>query len=157
QLDPQSCAYNLVHAIEITGPVDTGALRKALNGIIARHEVLRTRFVSTGVSPVQQIDLPAEVDWQVIDLRNFALEERAREAQRLIREESSEPFDLAQGPMLRAMLLRLEAESYVLLLTLHHIASDGWSANIMATELSELYRAFRAGEEPALPELAIQY
>ncbi|HKP35520.1 MAG TPA: amino acid adenylation domain-containing protein [Pyrinomonadaceae bacterium] len=157
QLDPESHAYNLAHAIEITGQLDTGALRKALNGIIARHEVLRTRFVSVGGTPLQQIDLPAEVDWQSIDLRKFAPEERAREAERLIRDESSAPLNLAQGPMLRAMLLRVDVESYVLLLTIHHIASDGWSANILAGELSELYRAFRAGEEPALPELPVQY
>jgi hypothetical protein len=92
QLDPGNSAYNLAHAFEIKGPLDRGALRQSLNAVMARHEVLRTRFISNNGEPFQQVDLPAEVDWQVIDLENLAPEELAGETRRLLAEESRRPL-----------------------------------------------------------------
>jgi acyl carrier protein len=157
QLDPGNSAYNLAHAFEIKGPLDRGALRQSLNAVMARHEVLRTRFISNNGEPFQQMDLPAEVDWQVIDLENLAPEELAGETQRVLAQESRRPFNLSQGPVLRATLLGLGASIYVLLLTMHHIVSDGWSAGILVSELGEFYRMFVSGGEASLSQLQIQF
>jgi amino acid adenylation domain-containing protein len=157
QLEPESYAYNLAYATEINGPLVTDALRKALNAIVERHEVLRTRFVSVDGSPLQIVDLPGEADWRLIDLEDLPAKERAREAGQLIEEETRRPFDLAKGSLLRANLFRIGADNHVMLLTMHHIVSDGWSAGILARELSEFYRAFAASEEALLPELPVQY
>jgi amino acid adenylation domain-containing protein len=157
QLEPESYAYNLAYATEINGPLVTDALRKALNAIVERHEVLRTRFISVDGNPLQVVDLPTEADWRLIDLEDLSAKERAREAGRLIEEETRRPFDLSKGPLLRAVLFRIGADNHVMLLTMHHIVSDGWSAGILARELSEFYRAFAANEEALLPELPVQY
>ena len=157
QLEPESYAYNLAYATEISGPLATDALRNALNAIVERHEVLRTRFVSVEGSPLQVVDSAGEADWRFIDLENLPAKERAREAGRLIEAETRRLFDLSKGSLLRAILFRIGADNHVLLLTMHHIVSDGWSAGILARELSEFYRAFAANEAARLPELPVQY
>lgn len=157
QLEPDSSAYNLAYATEIEGPLVTDALRKSLNAIVARHEVLRTRFISIDGSPLQHIDQTTEAEWRLINLEDLPAEERAREAARLIEDEARQPFDLSTGPLLRAMLVRVGAGNHLMLLTMHHIVSDAWSAGVFAQELSEFYRAFAAGEEPSLPDLPLQY
>ena len=151
QLEPASHAYNLGYGLKIEGPLASGTLQRSVNAIVDRHEVLRTRFVSIDGSPLQQIDQTAEADWRLINLEALPADEREREAARLIEDETRRPFDLATGPLLRALVLRFDAENYLLLLTLHHIVSDAWSAGVLANELRELYRAFVAGEEPSCP------
>jgi amino acid adenylation domain-containing protein len=152
QLDPGNYAYNIAHAMEITGGFDTNALRKALNEIVARHEVLRTRFVEIDGTPFQKIDESTEANWQFIDLTN-----RTEEALKFIDQESRRPFDLALGPLFRARLAKIAADKFILLLVMHHIVTDGWSAELLANELSALYKAFVTGETASLPDLPIQY
>jgi amino acid adenylation domain-containing protein len=151
QLDPNNYVYNIAHAIEISGPLNATALQQSLNMILLRHEVLRTRFVAVEGVPLQQIDLPAEIDWRQMDPRDEA------EAQRLVEAESRRPFDLATGPLLRALLLRLAPDRFILLLTMHHIVTDGWSDAVLADELGHFYRSYERDEEASLPKLPVQY
>lgn len=157
QLDPGSHAYNLASAMEIKGGLEVDALRKAFDALVARHEILRTRFVEIEGVPYQKIDLPAETDWQLIDMSRVPSQQRRREVQRILETESRKPFNLATGPLLRVLLLRLEPDSFILLMTFHHIVSDGWSAGVLANELSALYQAFTQNTPLSLPELAVQY
>jgi amino acid adenylation domain-containing protein len=157
QLEPGNHAYNLAHAIEISGALDVDALRQSFDALVERHEILRTRFVDIDGTPYQQIDLPAQADWRLIDLSKLPTDRSEAEARQLLETESRRPFDLAAGPMLRVMLLQLEAERFVLLFTLHHIASDGWSAAVFAHELGAFYEAFTHNTASSLPELLVQY
>ena len=127
QLEPGSTFYNVPVAVRLRGELDVAALERTLSEIVRRHEVLRTRFVSVGGEPRQQVLEAAEVKLRITDLSG--LEETAREAavKEAATAESSEPFDLAHGPLLRVKLLRLGEQEHVVLLTMHHIASDGWS------------------------------
>jgi acyl carrier protein len=151
QLEPGNHAYNISHAIEINGPLNAMALRQALDEIILRHEVLRTRFVALEGIPLQQIDLPAEADWREIDAKDRA------EAKRIIEAESRRPFDLSTGPLLRAFLLRLAPDEFILLLSMHHIVTDGWSGGVLINELMHLYQSHERDEAPSLLELPLQY
>ncbi len=154
RVDPEaSKAYHVPDAVRLRGPLDAAALRSAFDRIVARHEILRTRFVGIGAQAHQVIDAP----------RGFALQEEdhtgASEAdlERILREEALRPFDLALGPLIRGRLLRLGPDDHVLLVTAHHIVSDGWSGGVLAAEFSALYRAFREGRPDPLPPLQIQY
>jgi len=155
QLDPGSTVYNCPVALRLTGALDVAALERALSEIVRRHEMLRTTFRSIDGAPVQVIGAAVEVRLPVLDLQS--LPEREVEAQQLAQAEAARPFDLAAGPLLRTTLLRLAAEEHVLLVTLHHIVSDGWSTAILVRELSALYAAFIAGAESPLTELPVQY
>ncbi len=160
QLEPASAAYNIPAAIHWTGGVDRAALAAALSEVARRHESLRTRFAvdpRQGGSPVQVIDGPAPVALPAIDLAGLPAELRRAEARRLARAEALRPFDLAAGPLLRSARLSLGGEAQVLLLTMHHVISDGWSLRLLARELGEIYGAFSAGLPSPLPELPIQY
>jgi len=157
QLEPGKSIYNVPGALRLKGPLDAEALRRSLEEIVRRHEALRTTFASTEAGPVQVISpLPEftlareEIHW-----RNAA--EAEAEIHRRIVSETSEPFDLTRGPLFRARLIRVAADDHVLLLTMHHIVSDGWSVGVLYRELSALYRAFLRGEPSPLPELPIQY
>ncbi len=157
QLEPDSPLYNMPGALRIEGPLDGAVLAHSLGEIVRRHEALRTVFAATEGAPVQVI-LPAEpFPLPVVDLAG--LPERAREAlaATLIREEAARPFDLAHGPLLRGLLLRLAARDHTVLLTLHHIAGDGWSLGLLVREVAALYPAFAAGRPSPLPELPVQY
>ncbi|HEX6864791.1 MAG TPA: condensation domain-containing protein, partial [Thermoanaerobaculia bacterium] len=145
RLEPGSAAYNLPGAVRLAGPLDVPALAAAFAGVIRRHEALRTVFPVVDGEPVQLVG-PAEVELPLVDLRG-----RFDEAERLAQEEARTPFDLARGPVCRAKLLRLDDEEHLLLVTLHHIAADGWSLGIFLRELAALYQ----GE--ALPDLPVQY
>ena len=144
----------------LEGALDREALQSAINEVIRRHEVLRTRFeVEAGV-PAQVIEEWAPLRLEVIDLTEFPLNEREEEAKRIAREEAKIGFDLSRGPLLRVKLLKLERERHVFLFTLHHIVSDGWSVGILTEEVGALYRAFSRGgtvEFWPLDELPIQY
>jgi len=147
---PMPCAYNVARGIELRGPLNESALTKALDDLIQRHETLRTRIDAPDAAPVQRI-LP---DGQVV-LRIDDVQTRA-EATRRAEAEAQAPFDL-NGPLVRARLLRLAREEHWLLLTLHHIVTDGWSMGVLWRELALLYEARCRGQEAALAPLPVQY
>lgn len=157
QLEPGNHAYNLAHAMEIRGGLDVEALRNACNALVTRHEILRTRFVAIDGTPFQQIDLPAQADWQLIDLTGLPTGRREAETKELLATESRRPFDLATGPLMRVRVIQVESQRFNLLITLHHIISDGWSAEIFANELSVFYDAVVNNTPPAVTELPVQY
>ena len=157
QLEPGSPFYNIAAALRLTGPLDVGALRRALGDVVRRHEVLRAYFVTEKGYPVQQIAPELALAVPLIDLRDRPEAEREAEARRLTDEEARRPFDLARGPLLRASLVRLDQAVHLLLLTLHHIVSDGWSVQVLVQELAALYAAHTRGVTAALPELPVQY
>jgi amino acid adenylation domain-containing protein len=156
QFDPGLPNYNIPIAARIEGRLDTVALEQSLQEIVRRHEALRTCFRSLAGSPVQVIVPFLSVAVPVIDLRNLPESEREIQALRLLREEASRPFDLAQGPLFRLMVLRLGEEEHLLFLSMHHIASDGWSVGVLFRELRALYAASSGSASP-LSELPLQY
>jgi surfactin family lipopeptide synthetase A len=158
QLVPHSAAYNVAWAWRLEGPLEPAALAGALGAIVARHEALRTTFAAgaDGI-PQQVIHPPAPVAVPLDDLSGRSAAERAGRAELLVREEAERPFDLARGPLLRARLVRLGAAEHLFLLTIHHIAFDGWSAGVFHRELARLYAGLARGEAVELEPLPIQY
>jgi amino acid adenylation domain-containing protein len=140
----------------LTGRLDVKALEGSLNEIVRRHEALRTTFTTIDSQPMQVIAPQLPLTMSVLDLSRLPIDERAVEARRL-REEALRPFDLERGPLVRASLLRLAEDEHLLLLTMHHIVSDGWSLGVLIHEMATLYEGFVAGQTPSLPELPIQY
>ena len=157
QLDPGNPAYNIPSALQLIGQLNVPVLGSALSEIERRHEALRTTFSSVDGQPRQVIHPTEFLQLPLIDLRELAPAERQAEATRLIAEEALRSFDLSRGPLFRASLLRLEERKHVLVLTMHHIISDGWSSSVFWRELSQLYPAFLDGQASPLGELAIQY
>ncbi|HYH45172.1 MAG TPA: condensation domain-containing protein, partial [Thermoanaerobaculia bacterium] len=159
QLEPGSAAYNIRRVLRLTGRVDVPALSAALHEIVRRHEVLRTIFEVRGREPVQVVhpEPGAAGILGRIDLAALPQEERERETRRVMAAEAEFPFDLSHGPLLRFRLLRLSADEHVLVGTMHHIVSDGWSMGVFVRELGEIYRAFSQRLPSSLPELPIQY
>jgi len=157
QLEGNLAAYHLPYAMRLRGPLDTDSLRRGLETIVARHESLRTNLHAQDGEPVQVVSPPRPLALPCSDLRTLPPEvaEAAVAAQQ--RAEAERPFDLRTDLMLRAQLLRLADEQHVLLLTLHHIAADGWSVRVLWRELETLYDAFRQQADPDLPELPVQY
>jgi amino acid adenylation domain-containing protein len=156
QMDPGSTAYNMPYALRLRGDLDVEVLSRALTALVRRHETLRTVFPTVGGAPVQLVRTPAPVVPGVVDLRGLQPAAREEKARALVREEAR-PFDLAEGPLLRVQVLRMDDADHVVLFTLHHIVSDGWSQGVMLREVSELYSAFAEGREPVLPALPVQY
>ncbi|MFQ6144310.1 amino acid adenylation domain-containing protein [Streptomyces seoulensis] len=151
QLEPGSHEYVVPLALRLTGPLDTVALRHALDALSERHEVLRTRYRDEGGEPVQIVDPAGPVDFTLADLTDAP--DAARRARELVDELARRPFDLAHGHPLRATLIRTAAEDHLLVLTLHHIAFDAWSTNVYLRDLDLSYRAFAAGElSPHTPQ-----
>jgi amino acid adenylation domain-containing protein len=157
QLEPGSAFYNCPVAVRLTGQLNVGALERSLSEIIRRHEVLRTTFPSHLGEPVQVIEPHVEFTLPLTDLSAVEAHEKESAARGLAEAEAERPFDLAHGPLLRASLLKLEAEEHVMLFTMHHIISDGWSMGVLIKEVSVLYEAYSQGEESPLEELEIQY
>ncbi|MCX7571136.1 amino acid adenylation domain-containing protein [Tumebacillus sp. DT12] len=157
QLEPGNPAYNIATSVVLRGALRTDLLQRGLNEVVARHESLRTTFTEFNMNPVQVIHPQLELAMPVVDLIDLAAEERETEARRLVAEEAQKPFDLTSGPLLRAGLVRLSEQEHVLLLTMHHIISDGWSLNVLVQEMLSLYQAAEAGRETTLPQLAVQY
>ncbi|WP_268944794.1 non-ribosomal peptide synthetase [Pseudomonas sp. KNUC1026] len=155
QLDPASAAYNLPMAVGLRGPVNITALRQAFEGLVARHETLRTRFVQLGDQVLQRVDATQPVTVRQDDLSAHAAPDA--EVERIADLEAQAPFDLVDGPLWRVRLLRVAADHHVLLLTLHHIVADGWSMNVLIEEFVRLYDAAAQGQAAGLPPLAIQY
>ncbi len=154
QIDPQAAtAYHIPGVLRLRGPLDRGALQGAIDRIVERHEALRTRFVVERGQPRQVVDAPRGLALRFEDHSGIGDAELAR----LCRDELVTPFDLEGQPPIRGRLLRLGADDHLLLVTMHHIVSDGWSLSVLAHELSALYRAFRRGQADPLPPLSIQY
>ncbi len=157
QLEPGSPLYNNPAAIRLDGPLDAAALERSLAAIVQRHEILRTVFVTRDGRPAQLI-LPAlDTPLRTIDLRGLPAAERAAEVQRLAAADARASFDLTRGPLFRVTLLRTGEQEHVVLLTMHHIVSDGWSIGVLIDELTALYQAYTSGQEPPLAPLPIQY
>jgi len=156
-LKPNSSLYLMPCAARLTGQLNVAALEQSLNEIVRRHEVLRTTFATSNGRPFQVISPTASLTLQVIDLSDFAEAEKEAAVNRSIHEESRRPFDLSVGPLMRASLLRLAPDEHVLLFTMHHIISDGWSFGVLIHELGMLYRDFSQSQAPSLRELPIQY
>ena len=150
-------AYKIHRALRLTGRINVSALEKGLNEIIRRHEALRTTFRSPGGRPVQVIAENISLEMPLIDLSGQPKAEREVEVERLTRDEAMRRFDLVKGPLFNAALIRLSEEEHILLLTMHHIVSDGWSMAILTRELMVLYEAFSNEDPSPLPELPIQY
>jgi amino acid adenylation domain-containing protein len=157
QLEPGTATYNIPHAVRITGQLDVTALTQTLTEMVRRHEVLRTTFPSHDGQPVQLIHEPKPVRLPVFNLSPLPEQRRESEAAHLIKVEARQPFDLAAGPLLRAALLRLAPEDHIVLLTFHHIISDGWSTDIFFQEVAALYDAFAHHRLSPLPEPPLQY
>jgi amino acid adenylation domain-containing protein len=157
QLDPDSSAYHVSNAVRLAGVLDVGALEQALSELVRRHESLRTRFVVVADQPVQLIDPARPLPLPVTDLSMLSESDREAAVLDLAKKQAQQSFDLERGPLVHTALLRVEAESHVLLFTLHHIISDAWSLGIISREIATLYGAFAAGRPSPLPELSIQY
>ncbi|WP_445222710.1 amino acid adenylation domain-containing protein (plasmid) [Bradyrhizobium sp. Pa8] len=156
QLDEGSTNYHIPRAWRLRGALDRSAWQRSLDRLFARHEALRSIFVAPEGKPRVEV-LPADAGLPVLehDLRGRPDAEAA--LLKLCHEEAGTPFDLARGPLIRGRLIRMSDEEHVVLLTQHHIISDGWSLGVLVRELSQLYRAFEAGQDDPLPPLAIQY
>jgi hypothetical protein len=157
-MEPNSSLYNIARAVRLNGDLDVNALIGALNEIVRRHESQRTTFSAReNGEPVQVIADSLVLSVPVLNLTAHDEEAREVEAKRIATEEVQTPFDLSKGPLVRAKVLKLGDQEHVLLLTMHHIVSDAWSAAIFFEELNTLYSAFVEGKPSPLPELAIQY
>jgi amino acid adenylation domain-containing protein len=157
QLEPNSSAYNIPVAYRLTGQLNVVVLEKSIGEILQRHETLRTTFSSVNGQPIQVITEQINFSLPLVDLRNLPETEREAEAQRLVIQEQEQPFNLATGPLWRTQLLQLDQQESLLLVTMHHSVSDGWSVGVFEQELTALYEAFCTGKASPLPELPIQY
>jgi len=157
ELVPNNAGYNMPMAIWLKGRLDIGALERAVNEMERRHEVLRTTFESREGKPVQVIREASRRELEVVDLSGRSEEERGVEARGLVQQEAQEAFDLRRGPLTRMKVMKLGAEEHVILYTMHHIISDGWSLGVVGRELSALYSGYAAGKESVLEELVVQY
>ena len=157
QLEPNTSSYNIPTAVSLAGTLNIAALQQTLNEIVRRHEALRTSFAVVEGQPVQVIAPTLTLALPLVNLQEFPEVERDKEVLRLAKEEAQQPFDLTQCPLLRATLLQLSDTEYVLLFTMHHIISDGWSITLLIQEVATLYTAFSTGKPSPLPELPIQY
>ncbi|WNG57420.1 amino acid adenylation domain-containing protein [Archangium gephyra] len=157
QLQPGSSFYNVPTALKLEGALDVPALENSLSALVRRHESLHTTFHSERGQPLQVITPPESPPLQVVDLRSLPTARREAEVRKLTTQEARQPFDLGRGPLLRALLLRVGEHQHVLMITLHHIISDGWSMGVLVRELATFYQAFSQGLPASLPELPLQY
>jgi hypothetical protein len=157
QYEPNSSVYNIPSALRLKGSLDIPALEQSLNEIVRRHESLRTTFAAVDGEPLQLIAPALRMSVPITDLTHHSASDREHQAQRLAIELAHEPFDLSQGPLFRVLLLRLGQDDHILVLSMHHIVSDGWSRGVFYRELSMLYQAYTQGNPSPLSELPIQY
>ena len=159
RLVPGNPFYNLPRAFLLKGEIDIPLFERAIDEIVRRHESLRTVFtMDSGSGEPMQVILPElTIKTGVIDLTGLPPGEQQRETLRLTEAEAAEPFDLETGPLLRATLIHRRRDEHVLMFTMHHIVSDGWSVGIFMRELETLYRAFAAGKPSPLPRPLLQY
>jgi amino acid adenylation domain-containing protein/non-ribosomal peptide synthase protein (TIGR01720 family) len=157
QLEPDSPFYNISAALRLNGVLNVTALEQSFNEIIQRHEILRTTFNVVDGEAIQVINPQQKLTIKLIDLTGLPAQKRETEAQQLANQESGQPFDLTTGSLVRSTLLRLDAAEHILLFTMHHIVSDGWSTDILVREVATLYECYCNGKPSPLPELLIQY
>jgi amino acid adenylation domain-containing protein len=157
RLTPGQGFYNVPAALRLGDPLDAVCLERCVNELARRHETLRTTFREIDGEPTQVIAAHQHLNVEVTDLLAIPAGQREAEVMRLATEEARRPFDLEHGPLLRVGLLRVSEREQVLLVTMHHIVSDGWSADVLFRELAALYEAFQRGEASPLPELPVQY
>jgi amino acid adenylation domain-containing protein len=157
QLNPDTSTYCIATAYHLTGLLDVTALEKSLCELIQRHEILRTTFSEMNGLPTQVISKETALTLPLINLEKLSPNQQKSETQRQADQEGKRSFDLAQGPLLRTKLLRLNEQEHVLLLNMHHIISDGWSFDVSFRELTALYQAFASSKPSPLPKLPIQY
>ncbi|GGM17167.1 non-ribosomal peptide synthetase [Streptomyces fumigatiscleroticus] len=149
--------YNTGVALRLRGPLDTPALRRALDRLAARHDSLRTTFATIDGQGVQLVAPEAVLPLRTADIGQLPDDRRDDAVERLLTEELRRPHDLTTGPLTRALLVRRAPEDHVLLLAQHHIVTDGWSVGVLTRDLTALYRAEAAGEPDGLPEPGVQY
>ncbi|MHC8306627.1 amino acid adenylation domain-containing protein [Pseudomonas sp. PB3P13] len=157
QLDPQSPAYNIPAVLRLHGLLNVVALQQSFDLLLERHQSLRSRFVEDDGQVVQTLAGFTSLPIEQLDLRGAPQEQRFDQAMKIVEQEIARPFDLQHGPLLRVTLLQLDTEEHVLLLTLHHIVTDGWSMGVLVEEFSRLYTAYCQGRNTALEALPIQY
>jgi amino acid adenylation domain-containing protein len=157
QLEPGSPFYNQPAAVRLTGALNLAVLEQSFNEIVRRHEILRTTFFMVEGQPVQAIAPTLTLTLPVVDLQELPEVARREEVRRIVAEEARQPFNLAEGPLLRGTLLQLGEAEHTLLFTTHHIICDGWSRGVLIRELAALYEVFSSGKPSPLPELPIQY
>ncbi|MBW4677590.1 MAG: amino acid adenylation domain-containing protein [Desmonostoc geniculatum HA4340-LM1] len=157
QLYHGSSFYNIPIAFHVQGNLDIAALEQSLNEILKRHEVWRTNFRLVNGEPIQEIFPQPTWDLSIINREDLCGKDWEEEVKQIAADEAKKPFNLAKGLLVRATLLRLSEEEHVLLVTMHHIITDGWSCNVFLRELSSLYAAFSKNQPSPLSELPIQY
>jgi amino acid adenylation domain-containing protein/FkbH-like protein/thioester reductase-like protein len=157
QLEGGTAAYDIPLALRVRGTLDHCALQVALDGLIVRHEALRTTFIKPAGEPVQRISPSGSFALLYVDLRKYSLSAREAEVRRELAEELSIPFDLEAGPLIRGRVLQVADEEHVLFIVMNHMVSDGWSIGILIRELGALYEAGRNAQADPLPPLPIQY
>jgi len=157
QFEPNSPFYNIPSAVRFKGLLIVKALENSINEIVRRHETLRTTFAKVDGKPVQVIHPFSPITIPQKSLRNLPKDKREAEAIRLATLEARKPFNLSKGPLIRFSLLELDDNDHVVMFTMHHIISDGWSMSILIKEIAILYDAFSKAEPLPLPELPIQY
>ena len=157
QMEPESSFYNMPMAVRMSGKLNLEALERSLAEVIRRHESLRTSFSTLDEQPVQLIAEAVSLSMPLIDLSHLDEAEREARLKQEARAEAGRGFDLREPPLLRVRMLRLAQDEHVLLLTMHHIISDGWSMGVLVREVGALYEAYERGEESPLEELEVQY
>ena len=158
KLEPGKSVYNVSEAVRLKGPLDRDALERSINRIIRRHDTLRTTFGELDGNPVQVVAAALSIDIPLQVLTHLAGEQREQEAAHSINDRANQPFDLKQGPLIRASLLQMAADEHILLISMHHIISEGgWSMSIFLRELNAHYAADFLERPAPLPELPIQY
>jgi amino acid adenylation domain-containing protein len=157
QMSPGNNSYNIAAPVRLMGSLDTSALELALTEVVRRHEILRTNFLTVNGEPRQVIRESTVVEIPLIVLEGTSVDEKEAEARRLARAETGQGFDLARDPLLRVCLLRFGEHDHLLLLTMHHIITDGWSMGVLIRETALLYDAFQRHEASPLPALPFQY
>lgn len=157
QMVPGSAFYTESSALRFQAMINPAILERAINTIVERHEILRTTLVEQNGHPVARVAGRVHIPLTVTDLSMLPEDTRQPEVVRLATEEASRPFDLARGPLLRTVLLKIGATEWVFLLSMHHIICDGWSSAVFSRELSVTYNDYAAGRPCSLPDLPIQY
>jgi len=157
RLHPGKPTYHVAEAVRLSGELDQSALERSFSELLRRHASLRTRFVLENGQPMQRIDAPRAFPLALLDLSSLSEAEREQALRSQLDDLALQPFDLARGPLIRAGLMRLDAQTHVLWLGLHHIVTDGWSMGVLTRELIALYAAFSAGQPSPLAEPQLQY
>jgi amino acid adenylation domain-containing protein len=157
ELEPGTATYNLPAAIRLSGDLCIDTLRQSLNEIVGRYEILRTRFAVEGEAPVQIVDDIVELSVPVVDISHLTGDDVKFELQRRLKDEARKPFDLAEGPLVRAVCFRIHDAEHALFFMAHHIVFDGLSIGLLVNELGALYAAFAAGKKSPLEDTSVQY